>query len=134
MTVYNNIILIIYSNEMVHQSDGLSPLMEVLISDTRFVAVSHSSYLFLLPELSWVLIFNGRKIEDQTWTRPDIRLPVLDSSVVGSRNAELVEAVTVVFDESGNGSSLERMEEEEVTQARSVPNEGTNSDGKKIAG
>ena len=53
--------------------------------------------------------------------------------MVGSRNAELVEAVTVVFDESGNGSSLERMEEEEVTQARSVPNEGTNSDGKKFA-
>ena len=62
MTVYNNIILIIYSNEMVHQSDGLSPLMEVLIYDTRFVAVSHGSYLFLLPELSWVLIFNGGKI------------------------------------------------------------------------
>ena len=74
------------------------------------------------------------KSQDQTWTRPDIRLPLLDSSVVGSRNAELVEAVTVVFDESGNGSSLERMEEEEVTQARSVPNEGTNSDGKKFAG
>lgn len=55
-------------------------------------------------------------------------IPVFDSSVVGSRKAESVVVVVVVLEDSGKGSSLERMEEETVTQAKRVPNDGTNSE------
>lgn len=44
----------------------------------------------------------------------------------GSRNAEFVGVV--VLDDSGKGSNLESKEEEAVTHANSVPNDGTNSE------
>ena len=56
--------------------------------------------------------------------------PAFDSSVGGSRKFVSFRATDFPFEVSGSGSSFERMEEAQVTQARSVPKDGTNSDRK----